>query len=223
MAEVASWVNQLKSAVMASLRQSPGMISVSISSLADSMASGASIRPSTAVGGARQGLERPMALAASVEHPGAIVNEVTEKGWKGKAAADAVSGMGLSWPQKDLLSFSKAMSGGKRSIPQLVGKEMGLLFEVEVFIFLVTTFKLKVVGTKDVAWATQEQARLNGVISGKIGANLGRLVGEFIKQHAIGGKGMCICYTVRRWRWFESVWWIRLSSWVGRERLTLRI
>lgn len=190
MAEVAEWINQLKSLVTASVRHSEGFISVSISSLVSRMGSGASIRPAGAVSGVSRASEPVMALAASVEHPGAIVLEVTEKGWKGKAAADAVGDMGLSWPQKDVTAFSKAMSGGKRSIPQLVGKEMGLLFEVEVFIFLVQTFKLKVVGSKDLAWAVSEQARLGGVISGKIGVNLGRLVVEFVKQHAIGGKGM---------------------------------
>jgi hypothetical protein len=98
--------------------------------------------------------------------------------------------MGLGWNAKDTATFAKGMNAGRRSIPQLVGKEMGLLFEVEVFAFLVQTFKLKVVGQKDLAWALQEQARLGGMITGKVGANLGRLVVEFIKQHATGKTGM---------------------------------
>jgi hypothetical protein len=50
------------------------------------------------------------------------VFEVTEKGWKGKAAIKAASGLGLGWNTKDTATFARGMNAGKRSIPQLVGK-----------------------------------------------------------------------------------------------------
>jgi len=186
MTEVAAWVQQLMGRISSSIRPSEGYVSVSISS----MASVAPVTPSMAVSPVRANVETPMALASSVVHSGAILGEVTEKGWKGKAAIVAANGMGMGWNAKDTTTFAKGMNAGTRSIPQLVGKEMGLLFEVEVFAFLVTTFRLKVVGQKDLAWAMTEQARLGGVISSKVGSNLGRLVVEFIKQHATGKTGM---------------------------------
>lgn len=186
MSEVASWFQELISRSMSSIRASEGFISISISSLA----SVAPIRPSTAVSPVGAASEPSMALASSVAHFGAILDEVTEKGWKGKAAIGAAAGMGLDWNKKDTTAFEKGMNAGRRSIPQLVGKEMGLLFEVEVFAFLVTTFKLKVVGERDLSWALNEQTRLGSIISAKIGNNLGRLVIEFIKQHATGKTGM---------------------------------
>jgi hypothetical protein len=186
MAEVQSWISGLMSRIAASIRPSEGYISVSISSLA----SVAPITPSGAVSPVGAASVAPMSLSASVVHSGGILDEVTEKGWKGKAAVQAAAGMGLGWNAKDTAAFSRGMNAGRRSIPQLVGKEMGLLFEVEVFAFLVQTFKLKVVGQKDLSWALQEQVRLGGVITGKVGANLGRLVIEFIKQHAVGKTGM---------------------------------
>ena len=186
MAEVQAWISGLESRIASSIRASEGYISVSISSLA----SVAPIRPSAATSPVSAPSEPTMALAASVAHSGPLLGEVTEKGWKGKAAVQAAAAMGLGWNAKDTATFEKGMNAGRRSIPQLVGREMGLLFEVEVFAFLVTTFKLKVVGEKDLGWALQEQSRLSGVISGKVGSNLGRLVVEFIKQHATGKTGM---------------------------------
>lgn len=185
-AELKNWARELESRIASSIRASEGYISVSISSLA----SGASIQPSLVTSPVSGSLSSNMSLAASVAHFGPLLGEVTQKGWKGKAAVQAAAGMGLGWNAKDVATFEKGMNAGNRSIPQMVGKEMGLLFEVEVFIFLVMTFKLKVVGEKDLSWAIGEQSRLIGVINGKVGINLGRLVVEFIKQHATGKTGM---------------------------------
>jgi len=200
MEEVASWMSGLMSRIASSIRASEGYISVSISSLAavaPAVAPAmAPVRPSVPVSPVGAASEPTMALAASVVHSGPLLGEVTEKDSKGKAAVKAAAGMKLGWNTKDTATFARGMNAGRRSIPQMVGREMGLLFEVHVFAFLVTTIvppstePLKVVGQKDLAWALQEQARLGGMITGKVGANLGRLVVEFIKQHAVSKTGM---------------------------------
>ena len=169
MSAVAVWFQQLQSRIVSSIRAGEGFISVSISSLA--------------------GVGSNIGIGAATEHFWGF-SEVTEKGWKGKAAVAAAGELGLGWSAKDSGAFARGMNAGQRSIPAMVGKEMGLLFEVEVFIYLVNTFKLKPVGPRNLAWANGESNRLIGVIAAKIGANLGRLVVEFIKAHAGGAKGM---------------------------------
>lgn len=185
MNDLAHWFGQLQQRSISSIKASEGYISISIGSLVPV----SSVRPPVALPSNIVKSEPYLSSGASMEHFRAF-GEVTEKGWKGKAALVAASGLGLNWNKKDTASFEKGMNGGTRSIPQMVGKEMGLLFEVEVFAFLVTTFKLRVIGDKDLNWALGEQARLGELISGKIGKNLGRLVIEFIRGHATGKTGM---------------------------------
>lgn len=183
MTEVVSWMKQISSQILNSIQQHPGYISVKISSKTPIFAS-----PAPQVQNAPA--EPTMSLAASTVNLGALVSEASrEKGWKGDAAVNAVKNMGGNWSTKDQNTFRKAMGNGKQSLPMLVGREMGLLFEIEIFIFLVTTFKLKPIGQKDLAWSIAERSRLINLINSKVGPNLGRLVQDFIQQHA-GGNGM---------------------------------
>ena len=181
MSAVSLWFQQMQSRIISSIQPSEGFISVSISSLIKTpnfASAGPIANPSGNVGISGSG--------AAMEH----FVEVTEKGWKGKAAVSAADELGLGWNVKDSGAFARGMNAGQKSIPAMVGKEMGLLFEVEVFIYLVNTFKLKPIGQKDLAWASNESIRLGSVISAKIGVRLGKLVIEFIKAHSGGGKGM---------------------------------
>lgn len=168
--ELTSWVNNFKSNIIRSLRKQPGYITLKIGSLSSSNI---------------LGLETSNNSNELIR----IKAEATEKGWKGKAALAAADSMGLGWDNKDKNRFYKAMNGGQHSLPALVGSEMGLLFEVEVFIFLVETFKLKPVG-KTLSWAKSEVFRIGGLITKKVGQGLGRLVIEFIHSHASGRSGM---------------------------------
>lgn len=127
-----------------------------------------------------------MAIAASVEHPGAVIGEAEAKGWKGQGALDSVAGK-VSWTGPEQKKFAQAFSAGKKSLPVLVGKEMGLLFEIMVFEFLVTKYGLKPVGGKDLAFAQAEKTRLVGEITSKVGAAMSKLVVDFIGVHAGGG------------------------------------
>ena len=188
LSEVETWFSSFSSRVASSIRPSEGYISVSISSL-PTLAPVTPISASGSISPVDATNHAPMTLAASVVHLGDLI-EVTEKGWKGKAAVKAANDMGLGWNAKDTTSFFKGMNAGKRSIPTLVGREMGLLFEVEIFSFLVTTFNLKVVGDRDLAWASTEKIRIVNEISGKVGVNLGRLVVDFVVSHATGKTGM---------------------------------
>lgn len=180
MTEVAAWLKQFEQRVVSSIKTHEGYISLSISSLA-------SVVASIATSASSVGNQSPMSLAASVVHSGDLLSEAIDKG---KLAVGAVSDMGLGWNAKDSKAFEKGMNAGRHSLPQMVGREMGLLFEIEVFVFLVENFKLKTIGEKDLTWAMGERNRLNEMILMKSGKNLGRLAIEFIVGHASGKSGM---------------------------------
>jgi hypothetical protein len=169
-AELMPFVTRLKQGVRFSTGE--GYVSITFPKIADEMAA-----------------PTPMRLAASVVHPGDLV-EITQKGWKGPAATGAIAGQIGHWKPAEKASFEKAMDAGKKSLPSVVGKEMGLLFEIEVFLYLLNTHKLSPVGTMNLASATAEKTRLEGEIATKLkDPNLGKLVCEFIRIHAGGGSG----------------------------------
>jgi len=87
---------------------------------------------------------RPLALAAHTQYDGPIVSEgIKEKeGGKGRLTYDAGVEAGFIKPfraNKDVTKFQKALD----SKIHLISKDMGLLFETEVFIALITGKKLK--------------------------------------------------------------------------------
>jgi len=87
---------------------------------------------------------QPMALAAGMEYSGKSLLEIWDaEGRKGEVATKAIAGSIGHWSDTQRKEFEKAMSAKKnRSLPARVGKEIGLLFEIEVFIYLLQKYKL---------------------------------------------------------------------------------
>ena len=156
-AELNAWVSQLQLAIMHSIRPSEGFISLQVKSLIKN---------------------NPMASQANLEHS---VNEVKGPGWKGKATIANLSDK-INWNQSQKNSFEKGMNAGQNSLPNTVGKEMGLLFEVNVFLHLLHNYKLKAIG-KDVNYVIAEKSKIIDEINQKA-ARLSTLVVEFIDVHA---------------------------------------
>ncbi len=132
-------------------------------------------------------IQQPMVLAASTLYSGNNLIEGWEKeGGKGVVATQAIAGSIGHWRPDQRSQFEKAMSG-KNSLPARVGKEMGLLFEIEAFIYLLNKYKLQPISDKNLQYALTEQQRLQQLILGKLrNEKLASLVVEFIQIHAGG-------------------------------------
>lgn len=116
------------------------------------------------------------------------LREVTERGWKGPTSTRALGSELGHWSSKERGGFERAMDGGRKSLPSVVGKEMGLLFEVEVFLYLVETYKLNVVGGRDLTFVSGQKQKVVDAILRKLRNNgLAKLVVDFIGIHARGG------------------------------------
>ena len=171
--ELDKWFHDLSNAALKSISTYPGFISLKFVLLPD-----------------RGVMDRPVnqkeLIAACVGHSGVIMSEV---GWKGDAALGVVDKMGIKWGEKDRERFRRGMGGGRRSLPSVIGREMGLLFEVMVFRYLLGE-GLRSMGERDGLWSSGEEDRLMGEIRGKVGDKLGGLVYEFMGGHVreIGGE-----------------------------------
>ena len=131
----------------------------------------------------------PMRLAASTFYPQPPLTEGWEKepGGKGGVALKAIVGSIGHWTDPEKAKFQKAMNAPRNfSLPAQVGREMGLLFEIEAFIYLVQTYHLTAVGGFDLQAALAEQTRLEGQLQAKLSKSLVPLVMEFIRIHAAG-------------------------------------
>lgn len=170
--ELEVFVTNIRNGVLRSIRPGNGYISVSFP------------KP-----GGQVGLAPQLRLAAGVVHTGPLMAEITEKGWKGKTATAALGPALAHWTTGQRGSFEKGMDAGKHSLPSLVGKEMGFLFEIEVFIHLLRSYGLKPLGAKDLAYAMGEKTRLEQEIARKLrNQQLAALACEFIEVHAGSGE-----------------------------------
>src|SRR5262252_2623669 len=170
-AELEQFFGQIKQHVLRSFRPSSGYASFSFPDYSS--------------------LSRPlMRLAASTFSPGALA-EAKSGGWgkeggKGQVALGKL-GSTLAWNPQQRTMFQKAMDAPKgRSLPATVGREMGLLFELEAFIYLVQSRGLKPITGKDLAFAQTEQQKLQAGLVAKLGQDLTDLVMEFVQVHAAG-------------------------------------
>ena len=131
---------------------------------------------------------RPLALAASTIYPGQLIEGwEKEPGGKGGVALRAIAGSIGHWtdPQKE--KFQRAMNAPKHfSLPAQVGREMGLLFEIEAFLYLVQKHGLTAIGGFDLQAGLAEQQRLEQQLNAKLSKSLTALVMEFIRIHAGG-------------------------------------
>ena len=161
--ELENWFKQFSSAIIHSIQPSEGYISIKINSLIK--------QPQVQT-------NNPVPSNANLEP----VREDKGVGWKGKAAIDNLSPQ-INWNQSQKNTFKNAMNAGTKSLPALIGKEMGLLFEVDIFLYLVNKFKLKPIGEKNVDFVSNERARLINEINLKV-KNLTDMVVEFMGVHA---------------------------------------
>lgn len=162
--ELKNWLNQFQSAIIRSIKPAEGYISLQIASLIKpTLPQAVNLMPSN----------------ANLEHS---VNEISKPGWKGDAVINSLDNK-VNWTNTDKRVFKAGMSAGQNSLPNKVGREMGLLFETKIFLYLVKNFKLKPIGEKNVAYVLTEQSRLIDEINQKAQA-LAPLAIEFIGIHA---------------------------------------
>lgn len=130
---------------------------------------------------------RPSEGYVSISFPTSI-HEVTERGWKGPTATRALGSELGHWSGAERGKFEKAMDAGQKSLPSVVGKEMGLLFEAYVFLYLVKTYSLRVVGGRSLEFVETQRVKIEADILRKLrNSSLAKTVIDFIGIHAGGG------------------------------------
>ena len=85
-------------------------------------------------------------------------------------------------------SASQSISEGMTNHIRDFSREMGLLFEVETFIYLTDVLHLKPIGDQELTWAIGERVGRSNEIKAKkrISPELADLVAEFVHLHASG-------------------------------------
>jgi hypothetical protein len=99
---------------------------------------------------------------------------------KGGLAYKAVAGDLPNWDQKNVDQFK---SGMQKNI-QVIAKEMGLLFELDIFVYLTDYKQLTSVGNKDSFWAYSQKDSIVKSIESKVGKLLARQIIVFLEIHA---------------------------------------
>jgi len=176
--EVNSWLEQAKRTVLSSMRMEGGHLVFKFPSYQQATPA----RPEYP----QVSRTSPMALAAHTEHPGKRLAEGFEKeGGKGKLTYQAGVDAGFIKPfraNKDVTKFQKTLD----SKIHVISRDMGLLFETEVFIALITAKKLKPVNGHGLAEAKEIRTHHLDAIKGRItnGAVFGRIV-ALVRNHGI--------------------------------------
>lgn len=122
-----------------------------------------------------------MALAAHTIHSGKLVegdNQENPYG-KGGLAAKHVAGP-LGWDAKQTLNFSKSM---KQNI-QRIGKEMGLLFEIYVYIHLLEVGLKPIEEKQDDFWAYALSDQYTEKLQEKVSKSSSPLILQFVEFHS---------------------------------------
>lgn len=125
--------------------------------------------------------QQPMALAAHTMHSGKLVegdNQEDPYGKGGIAAKHVAAPLG--WDDKQTLNFKKTM---QKNI-QRIGKEMGLLFEVYIYIDLLDVGLNPVEKTQDDFWAYSLRDQHTAKLQEKVSKSSSPLILQFVEFHA---------------------------------------
>jgi len=178
--EVDNWLAQVTRTVLSTMKMEQGHLTFSFPSYKTTT------QNAPAWASMRAGVERPMALAAHTQHAGPITHEGTDaEGGKGKLAYQAGVDAGFIKPfraTKDVTKFQKTLD----SKISVISRDMGLLFETEVFISLVTSKKLKPVNGHGLPEAKKVRNKHLEAIRARItnGAIYGRIV-ALVRNHGV--------------------------------------
>jgi len=160
--DIVSFLDGIKRSVLSSIQEEDGKVSFSFPSFES----------------------QPLALAAHTKEKGDIVSEgygQQAKYGKGTLAFKAVQSQSfpdLTQQQADV--FQKRM----QKSPKLVGKEMGLIFELEVYLYLVEISKLQPRGERGPGWARTENTVHYDSIKKKMGKTHADQIVMLIRHHS---------------------------------------